>query len=361
MTRSPRVDRSGLKEQMKIRPSLGRLARRPRTHVLFVEGFSWHGLLMAPLLPLLAKWATSESIDLQAIAQGWRPTLSPDLIVMCDAGMASWMRELFPEATIVHVGHGLISKNQTAYHYADPDYICVASDFVAARLTERGHVPRKGFLATGLMQTDPLFAGLAQRNRQRQTASGVTITYAPTWNPTLSSAEMIGPDVLTRVWGTADEVRILIKPHPHTPTSNPEWISMWQEEAARSPQVQLVDPGADLIPILLESDLMVSDASSAIFHFLALDRPIVLIDNPDRFSNLECFDPDGIEWTWRDIGSRVEVMEDLSRTVRQALVDPQARGVARRQRRSQLFGELTDGQAAGRIDAALKQIAMSRS
>lgn len=330
--------------------------RRPATRVLLVASFEWHRGLMDPLLPLLSQWASPAMVGVADIVKGSRPAFDPDVVVVCDAGFAGRMRKVFGDTCIIHVGHGLISKNQTAYHYGNPDYICVASEFVADMFTERGHVPRIGFLPTGLMQMDPLFSS---HSRSRRAQEGKTIAYAPTWNATLSSAEMIGPEIVRHLAGSDDSVRIKIKPHPHIPVADPGWMTMWQAVADRAPQVQLCDPASDLIPTLLEADLLVSDASSAIFHFLALDRPMVLIDNPERFSDPECFDPEGIEWQWRDIGAQVTDVADLSAAVRDELAHPDVRGDIRRQRRSQLFGSRTDGRSAQRINREIQRIARS--
>ena len=42
------------------------------------------------------------------------------------------------------------------------------------------------------------------------------------------------------------------------------------------------DAHADVVPACSPGDVLVSDASSIIFEFLALDRPIVLVTNPRR-------------------------------------------------------------------------------
>ena len=94
--------------------------------------------------------------------------------------------------------------------------------------------------------------------------------------------------------------------------------------------------------------MLVTDASSVIFQYLAVDRPIVLMTNPNRYSSPH-FDARGIEWRWRDVGEELHDVECLPAAVARAFDDP-ALGAERRARyRAELFGDLTDGHAAERL------------
>ncbi|MCG8508880.1 MAG: CDP-glycerol glycerophosphotransferase family protein [Rhodospirillales bacterium] len=100
---------------------------------------------------------------------------------------------------------------------------------------------------------------------------------------------------------------------------------------------------------LTAADLLVSDASSAAFQFLALDRPIVLVTNPDHLRDKQNYDPDGIEWAWRDVGEEVLAVEDLAAAVERGLEDPDRGAGNRAKYRERLFGDLTDGRVVKRI------------
>ncbi|SFL11471.1 CDP-glycerol glycerophosphotransferase family protein [Methylorubrum salsuginis] len=332
-----------------------------RSFVLVIHQYRWHTPILGPLAVRLG--ADNEVLGLTMAAfeaawddGSWQRERVPDLVVVADAGTAVHLRARLPDALILHVGHGLISKNVPGQTYGAADYVCVASEAAAARLTARGHVPRRGFLPTGLIQADPLFAGASGRDGVRVPGCTASLVYAPTWNPSLSSAPMLGDALVTLMRGAEDGVGILIKPHPHIAVAAPEWIETWRDCARNHPNVIVHPPEADLIPALLGADLLVSDASSAIFHFLALNRPIVLIDNPERFATPECYDPDGIEWRWRDIGTRVEFVGELATAVLTALADPERNEAARMERRADLFGERTDGCALDRVGAAAERI-----
>jgi hypothetical protein len=319
--------------------------------ILLVTVFDWHQAIMTPLLNRFREWRDVEVISAEALHEGVRPLHSPDLVIVCDAGAVRWLRDIFPRSLFMHVGHGLISKNQTSYHYKEPDFVCVASEQIVARLTRLGHIPRQRFFVTGLIQSDPLF-GSDYKRRSQESNARATVVYAPTWNESLTSAGMFGNHLVEKILCGSTSMKLLIKPHPHIAVVRPDWIQMWSEMADEHPNVELCDPDSDLIPTLLEGDVLVSDASSAIFHFLALNRPIVLVNNPARFGDSNAYDPNGIEWQWRDIACETDDVNDIASAVIECLQNPRRRETERLKRRRELFGEHTDGQSCERVHSA---------
>ena len=330
-----------------------RLAERK---VLVVSGYEWHDVILKPLISRLGEWLNIESVPIERVQAGWRPTSEPDLIIVCDAGKVRELRPIFENSLFLHVGHGLISKNETQHHYSEPDFICLASDRHVQRLTERGHVPRRQFFATGLVQSDPLFQNTSRADGIRVSGCAQSILYAPTWNPTLTSASMFGDSLISHLRGNDASLGIVIKPHPHISVVHPEWTQMWQNMAEREENVLFHDPEADLIPALLGADLLVSDASSAVFHYLALDRPMVLVNNPDRFLQPNCFDPEGIEWLWRDIAASTDSVDGVQDLISSQLSNPNQLQENRLRRRDELFGELTDGRSCERVNLVVAKI-----
>jgi hypothetical protein len=324
--------------------------------VLIVSGFGWHDVILRPLVSRLSTWLDLDFAPLARVQAGWRPASEPDLVIVCDAGNVRDLRPIFSRSLFLHVGHGLISKNEPQHHYSEPDFICVASDGFIRRLTDRGHVPRRQFFATGLVQSDPLFDNSPQRAGVRVSGCVRSILYAPTWNPTLTSAAMFGDHLVALLRGTDTSMEIVIKPHPHIAVVRPEWIRMWQSMAEREENVLFHDPDADLIQALLGADLLVSDASSAIFHFVALDRPIVLVNNPARYTQTNRFDPEGIEWLWRDVAASTDSVDEVQGLIHSQLSDPNHLRDNRLRRREQLFGDLTDGRSCERVNLVVAQI-----
>jgi CDP-glycerol glycerophosphotransferase (TagB/SpsB family) len=311
-------------------------------------------LILGPLQNRVADWAAVDERFASEVIDGWKPEKKYPLVVVCDAGIIKQLRPSFPSSTFLHVGHGLISKNQPEYHYSGADYVCVSSPEIAQRLTSFGQIPRQKYLVTGLVQTDPLFSLKQGSEKMRSTSAAHTVLYAPTWNPTLTSGHLLGEDLVAKLRGEDASIRILIRPHPHLSVVSKELVDAWKRISETEPNVEFCDEDVDLVDCALVSDLIVSDASSAIFHFLALNRPIVLFDNPERFSDPSCFDPEGIEWTWRDIADCTNSVEELKELVIEGLSKPEKNSEARTRRRAQLFGNLTDGQSVERVNKFIR-------
>lgn len=334
------------------------MRRRP---VLLVDQYPWHAPILDPLAHRLAERGPMERCSAGALLAGWRPRRRPALTVVADAGAIRALRGCLPRSPFMHLGHGLISKNEPARYYAEADYVCVASEAVARRLRRAGIAPRRRYIATGLIQSDPLFRAVPGCQPVRIPGCRLTIAWTPTWNPSLSSASMFGSSLVRRIRGRRADIGLVIKPHPHIGRVRPHWLARWRQWAREHPNVRLEPEAADLVPVLLGADLLVSDASSAMFLYLALNRPLVLIDNPASTREPAAFDPDGIEWRWRDIGARVRGVEDLAATVAGELAAPGRREPERLRRRAELFGELTDGRARERVVAAIDEVLVEQS
>jgi len=324
--------------------------------VVFVPFYEWHKIILHPLFKRVERWVDSDEINFNQIVSGSVSGIYPKIIVVCDAGIIAQLREYFPDSVFFHVSHGLISKNLPSQQYQNADYVCVASKAVANWLTVAGSTPRRGFLSTGYIQTDPLFTEVNRLKRKKSSGTKKRVLYAPTWNPTLTSSAMFGERVIHLLRGLDSSIEILIKPHPHLPVVNPGLMAAWQDLANREPNVSYFDETKNIVDCAILADVMVSDASSAIFHFLALNRPLVLIDNPDRFSDPSSFDSNGIEWAWRDIGDSTDDINMVKSLVSNNLNDPTRNLIARKKRRRELFGGLTDGKSLIRVEKEIRKL-----
>ena len=280
----------------------------------------------------------------------------PDVVIVAES-QASLLRARLPRAAYVWVRHGLISKNTTCFAARCADFACMTSEAARDWYADHGGRPRRDFWVTGYVQMDPLFRGDPMA-LPFDLPAGPTVVYAPTWNAGLSSAPLLGADIARRIRGDRPDVSIVIKPHPVIFDNNPEWVAPWRAAAAAEPGVFLVDDRiADVMPDLQAGDVLISDTSSVIFQFLALDRPIVLINHPDRLASGN-YDPNGIEWRWRDVGEEVDDLGNLAAAVSRALDDPERNAERRRHYRQELFGTCTDGQAAARIARLATEVAL---
>ncbi|QSX31731.1 CDP-glycerol glycerophosphotransferase family protein [Shewanella cyperi] len=137
--------------------------------------------------------------------------------------------------------------------------------------------PEQTFIDTGYAKLDPLINGLETGLDLKSLGldpGKKTLLYAPTFYPSTIEA-------MDRNWPKAfAEYNILIKPH---------YFSLTKPSYRK--QAKLLHHWADfdnvylatveeinLLPFMASADLLISDASSALFEFAALDKPVVWCD-----------------------------------------------------------------------------------
>ena len=292
-------------------------------------------------------------------AADWVRRFDPDVVVVADA-QATAMRKWVPRAVFVSTRHGLIEKNHFAQAAGVCDFVCVSSEAIRDRAVSAVGIDPKCFWVTGYPQMDPLFRPEALESPVAVPAGHKTVLYAPTYNAQLSSAPMLGERTVELIRGRLRDVTLVIKPHPLTCARDKVWMGWWHKLARDDRHVHLVtEAGADPIPYLKNADLLISDVSSVAYAYLAMDRPVILLTNPEREKDPK-FDASAIEWRWRDIGEELFDAEALPAAVARALDEPGRHGDLRARYRELLFGALTDGRAAERIAAHIAEANLSR-
>lgn len=308
----------------------------------------FHHAILEPIYALLASRFQCQLTDhVTSLIR-----FNPQVIVLADA-MYDRFTTALPHVQFVWTRHGFASKNFMQRGVLGCDFACVSSEWVRGELTRQGLLPRQEFWVTGFVPMDPVFQGRAAEIstlRLVRNPKGPVILYAPTWNDMLSSAPMLGTQWMRDLCRAVPEATIIVKPHPHISKEHPEWMTMWRAAAAHTPGIVLIkDSHASVFEYMSMAQLLITDASSVMFYYLALDRPMVLVNNPGRMEDPEFYDPEGPEWTWRDMGVEVDQAEDLVDAVRHCLRQPSEKGEQRAKYRERVFGSLTDGRAAERI------------
>ena len=315
--------------------------------VALFAALRFHAPILAPVRDALAGRAeTLLASDRRAIV-----AFAPHVVVMAASPHLEYFRHHLPGAFTVNVRHGLIGKQglrrlpkrASARRF---DAVCIGDPLRKVHYERAGARPDM-FWDTGYPQMDALFRRDPPPALPLDPARP-TLLYAPTWNLGLSSAAMFGERLVELVRAQAPGLNVIIKPHPVIGDWRPRWMAGWKRLAAAHHGVHLVEEThTDVVPYLLASDVLLSDASSVVFEFLALDRPIVLVTNP-----LHRADPawlaEDIVWRWRDLGDEIGDVGELSAAVAAALGDPGARGARRRSYAETLFGRFTDGRNAAR-------------
>ncbi len=178
-----------------------------------------------------------------------------------------------PDSLAVMVYHGIGLKS-SYYRDFSPriDLLAVESEERLDEWRRRG--VSQGVL-TGMTKLDPLASG-PDRGPEKLAGLGLdparpTVLFAPTFYPS-----SLLP-ALTPLAALAGELNIIIKLHPFSWTQRRyRHESILAAEMARRSGMTLIDAGDDdILPWYQAAAALVTDISSTLFEFLALDRPIV--------------------------------------------------------------------------------------
>ena len=281
----------------------------------------------------------------------------PHVIVAAEDLTYLHLRAHLPLSRFVHTRHGLANKGIPARSFRAADYVCVTSEAMRDDFLAQGIQPRRAYWITGYVQMDNLFS--APRPAQIPAGKKVVL-YAPTWHDGLSSLPMLGSRVVDLLHGGRSDTFVVIKPHPLVQQGQDPKLAPWMQtlrEATRrrSDAFLIENRGEDVMPWLNAADVLVTDASSVQLEFLALDRPMVLIDNPQHIAS-EHYDPNGMEWKWRDMGERISSADALPGAITDVLNNPQLHGDRRAVYRERLFGPLLDGRSGERLAAHIDRL-----
>ena len=273
-------------------------------------------------------------------------------------------RSRLPGTIIVWVRHGFASKNVLSKCITGSDFSCVSSEWLRDEYIQRGWNPWLGYWVTGFPAVDGVLNPNATKRGIKLpddfSRGKATLLYAPTWNKLLTSVEILGDKWIDKIRQFVPDINIIIKPHPHIPKVFPKVMSKWREAASHNERTLLVDCDADIYEYFPLADMLLSDASSVIFYFLALDRPIILVNNPLRFNDRGSFDPEGPEWAWRNVGIQINHADELKGALVRSLEEPKEKAEVRAYYRDKIFGDLLDGHAAERIADKVRSLISRR-
>ncbi len=166
------------------------------------------------------------------------------------------------------------------------DYLFLIGPYMRRKFLESGLVRAADRRAVpiGFPKTDPLVTETPAREallaRHGFDGSRPVLLYAPT-GEAYNSLETMGEALIRRL-ARSGRYDLLIKPHDHPKNSDTDWFARLAR--LESPHTRLTRE-ADVVPLLMASNLLITDASSVANEFALLDRPIVFVDVPELLRN----------------------------------------------------------------------------
>lgn len=265
----------------------------------------------------------------------------------------SHLDEIHGFSKTVQLGHGIGPK--PSYYRKSGTQMTVRFIEGELRLKKiREKYPQGNFQQVGYCKLDPLFSGdepgldLPALGLE---AGRPCLLYAPTYNP--SSLERF-PDRWPERFA---DFNILIKAHSFTYEKKnyrgqrkklQRWAAYDHVHVASADEISLV-------PYLKEADILVSEASSTLFEFVALDKPVIVCDffklkwfyrGPFHYRFEQRFGRDNV--LYQDIGRHINRFEDLPAAVSGELAHPETYREQRAQYTRDHVGPV-DGLASKRI------------
>ncbi|MFH1196288.1 MAG: glycoside hydrolase family 99-like domain-containing protein [bacterium] len=261
---------------------------------------------------------------------------------------------------VVHVGHGILSKGQ---YYTDTDLarreesadlVCVPGEFHKKIMNK---IITKPVVATGMAKLDGLFSENINRKwvlgKYKFPDDYKYILFAPTFNDELSAI----PYALDRINEVIpdDKTFLLVKLHGST---KKEYMEMYRQLFKKDARVIYIDE-LDITPFMAVADIMISDVSSAMMEFAALDKPLILFNNPD-WKKYKYYNPSDMEFKWRDIGIQVTNLEEMKKAVERSLVYPEEFKQKRKYYTDQILANKYSGNACAKIINAALELCSNR-
>ena len=257
---------------------------------------------------------------------------------------------LFPRSAkrSVQIFHGVSFKNLAVREKALRfDYLCLPGRYHGELYRKEGLVRAGGSqcLLTGMPKADGL-VGPADRGtllrRYGMDERLPLVLFAPTGEKH-NALEIMGKDVVTAI-AQSGRFNLLVKPHDH-PKKKIDWFA--ELAPLEGPRVRLVRD-LDVVPYLRIADALMTDASSVAFEYTLVDRPIIFLDTPKLFTQVEKRAPAlDLQTYGRNIGVVVHRPDQIVAQLERSLAQPDEQRVLRRAAAEHIFHR--PGGAARRV------------
>ena len=196
--------------------------------------------------------------------------------------------ERYAPAILCFVNHGTGIKNILYRNLRKqpntPYQIFVEGDYRADRIRQEGALGESTIHKVGLPKLDPLFGPRKPSRaeilgRLRLDPARPTVLFAPTYKPTC--IDVVRERILTETRG----YNLIIKLHHYSWRGKyaPHWHHRLYQRAVKAFPNAVLLPVDDynIVPYLYVADTLISEASSTVFDFLALDKTGIIFVLPD--------------------------------------------------------------------------------
>ena len=327
--------------------------------IAFYYTFLFHKRIYDPLSKYFEYSLFSNDID---EIEHWHP----DVVVVAEAPQIPMLRQYCD----LHNYHLVGLRHGVAYKYISPesqysltDYIC-GSQWDVEEFARVNIKPRREFLLTGNPWVDEVFK-IPPKKLNKESP---TILFAPTWNPETSAAGFFKDKLAALIHSVYPKSKIIIKPHPATLEPEPLymdhlldtfrlWVSYWQKIASSNKNVEFIkDPSISIGKFYPKTDILISDGSSLVYEFMALNRPILLYSSKTPIADSN-YDPMAISNLWRDVGeeftdetSFIAALNDVFKNHEENYLQQNRKYIKK------LYGNFQDGRSIKRVARAIASL-----
>lgn len=265
--------------------------------------------------------------------------------------------ERFGDAILVNLDHGPGIKTLRYRHLLKQHNVCyhcfVEGRYRLEKFKKYGLDKIHKIYVTGLPKLDCFFDGSFEKQvlirKYGLNPDKKTVLYAPSFKPT--SIFMVGEQIA----GLARDYNVIVKLHPYSwggKYASHSHHRFFEQMVRKNRDIYLVGPEQhDIRPFLFIADTMISDGSSVINEFLALERVGIIVDLPDEqqthHDGVPLLEDRSSEWL-RESFVHLRPGDDLEQAVQTALNPTAGRREALIRDKAYIF-EYTDGNSALRV------------
>ena len=263
------------------------------------------------------------------------------------------------------VNHGTGIKNILYRNLRKQPYtryqIFVEGDYRVDKIRQAGALGISTIHKVGLPKLDPLFGTQKPSRSEILRRIGLdparpTVLFAPTYKPTC--IDVVREHILTQTRG----YNLIIKLHQYSWRGKyaPHWHHRLYERAVKSfPNAVLLPVDEyNIVPYLYTADTMISEASSTVFDFLALDKTGIIFLLPENGMRHRDGEPllgetmqDFLQGAFLHIRHPEEIGDAVAAALRE---DPERRQRAHAYRRHLFYG--LDGHASQRTKVVIERL-----